>query len=87
MHDNDSNQRELEEAVRNAKPPLFPDFDDIHARLRAAAKANVAHTPRQQGPWLVCVSCPMQHTVAWVGVDRKLVGIDEKGEPILAKRF
>lgn len=83
----DDNRKELEEAIRDAKPPLFPNLDEVHDRLRAAAKANVAHTPRQQGPWLICVSCPMQHTISWVGVDKKLVGIDEGGNPILEKRF
>lgn len=85
MQDND--RKELEDAIRDAKPPTFPDLDEVHARLRAMAKANVTHTPRQQGPYLVCISCPMQHTIAWVGVDKKLVGIDEGGRPVLEKRF
>lgn len=83
----DSDKKGIEDAIRDANPPLFPDLDTTHARLRAAAKANVAHTPRQQGPWLVCVSCPMQHTITWIGVDKKLVGIDAKGAPILEQRF
>lgn len=78
---------EIKNAIRDANPPVFPNLDEVHASLRAKAKANVAHTPRQQGPWLVCISCQNSHTISWIGVDKKLVGLDENGGPILEKRF
>ena len=43
------------------------------------------HDWRQQGFYLVCKSCDLQHAV-WVGPNRILVGIDEEGQPILKKR-
>lgn len=43
------------------------------------------HVYRQAGPYLVCKSCELQHA-AWVGIDRIMVGEDEKGQPILKKR-
>jgi hypothetical protein len=43
------------------------------------------HTYRQNGPYLVCKSCELQHAV-WVGIDKIMVGQNEKGEPILKSR-
>jgi hypothetical protein len=43
------------------------------------------HTYRQQGGYLVCISCEIQHAV-WIGMDKIMVGEDEKGNPILKKR-
>ena len=43
------------------------------------------HVWRQQGPYLVCKSCELQHAV-WIGVDRFLTGINEEGMPILKKK-
>ena len=45
-------------------------------------KPNELHVWRQQGPYLVCKSCDLQHAV-FVGIDRLMTGIDEKGRPIL----
>ena len=43
------------------------------------------HDWRQQGPWLVCRSCDLTHSIH-VGVDKILVGLDKKGKPIIKKR-
>jgi len=48
-----------------------------------APKGN--HEWRQRGPYLVCMSCEIQHAV-WIGMDKIMVGIDKKGQPILKKR-
>jgi len=48
-------------------------------------KPNEYHDWRQQGPYLVCKSCEIQHAV-FVGMGRVLTGIDDKGRPILTKR-
>jgi len=40
------------------------------------------HEWRQRGPYLVCLSCELQHAV-WIGVDKQMVGIDKEGRPIL----
>lgn len=40
----------------------------------------------QRGPYLVCTSCELQHA-RWIGMDRIMVGEDEKGQPIVQKRF
>lgn len=47
-------------------------------------KPNEQHSWRQQGPYLVCKSCELQHAV-YVGMQVMLVGLDEKGKPILKK--
>lgn len=40
------------------------------------------HDWRQRGPYIVCMSCELQHAV-WIGVEKHMVGIDKKGLPIL----
>jgi len=42
------------------------------------------HDWRQQGYYLVCKSCELQHAI-YVGPDKIMVGMDEKG-PILKER-
>ena len=43
------------------------------------------HEWRQQGPYLCCKSCEVEHAV-WIGVEKMLTGLDEKGQPILKNR-
>jgi hypothetical protein len=43
------------------------------------------HTYRQQGPYLVCKSCEIQHAV-YIGMDKIMVGEDEEGNPIVKRR-
>jgi hypothetical protein len=42
------------------------------------------HTYRQQGGYLVCMSCELKHAV-WIGMNKRMIGEDEKGNPILEK--
>ncbi len=44
-----------------------------------------SHDWRQQGYYLVCKSCEIQHAT-WIGEKKVMVGLDEKGMPILKKR-
>lgn len=53
-----------------------PDFEFI-------PKGN--HEFRQQGPYLICYSCELQHAV-WIGMEKMMMGIDDKGQPILKSR-
>ena len=43
------------------------------------------HTWRQQGYYLVCKSCDLQHA-RYIGPNKIMVGEDKKGRPILEKR-
>lgn len=43
------------------------------------------HSWRQQGYYLVCRSCEIEHAT-WIGPNKIMVGIDEKGNPILKNR-
>ena len=43
-----------------------------------------AHEWRQQGPYIICKSCEIQHAV-YIGTEKILTGIDEKG-PILKNK-
>lgn len=42
------------------------------------------HEWRQQGPYLICKSCEIQHGV-FIGVNKQMKGIDENGQPIIKK--
>jgi hypothetical protein len=47
-------------------------------------KPNENHSWRQQGPYLVCKSCEIEHAV-WIGMNKQIVGLNKKGQPILKK--
>jgi len=47
-------------------------------------RPNESHKWRQKGPYLVCKSCDIEHAV-WIGVEKQMVGLNEKGQPILKK--
>jgi len=44
-----------------------------------------SHEWRQQGYYIICKSCDLEHAV-WIGSKKILTGINDKGEPILKKR-
>lgn len=43
------------------------------------------HDWRQQGYYLICMSCEIQHAV-WIGKDLMMIGIDEENNPIMKTR-
>jgi len=43
------------------------------------------HDWRQQGPYLVCKSCEIEHA-SYIGMQKLLVGLNDKGQPILKDR-
>lgn len=45
---------------------------------------NPGHEWRQQGPFLICNSCPLKHAVR-IGIDKRLMGFDKNGQPIIEK--
>lgn len=82
----DPNEGVFSDAIKSAGLPQFPDLTQVNRSLQAKAKSNVHHIPRQQGPYLVCVSCAHQHTLAYIGTDKKLVGVDKEGKPMIETR-
>ena len=48
-------------------------------------KPNEIHNWRQQGYYLVCKSCDITHAT-YIGADKIMVGINDKGQPILKSR-
>ena len=42
------------------------------------------HEWRQRGPYLICFNCDLDHAV-WVGVGRIMVGLNDKGLPIMKR--
>lgn len=78
--------RVIKDAIVNAHPARFPDFTELHEQLRTAARANIHHTPRQEGPYLVCTSCHHKHTLKYIGTNKLLTGFTQEGEPILKNR-
>lgn len=48
-------------------------------------KPEANHTFRQQGPYIICKSCEVTHAV-WIGIEKVLVGFDQRGQPIIKKK-
>ena len=48
-------------------------------------KPEANHGWRQQGPYLICKDCIVEHG-AWIGTDKLLIGFDEQGSPQLKTR-
>lgn len=40
---------------------------------------------KQRGPYLICVSCEIQHAT-WIGMEKIMVGEDDSGKPIVKSR-
>jgi len=43
------------------------------------------HNWRQEGPYVVCRSCEIEHAI-FIGMEKMMIGIDEEGRPILKSR-
>jgi len=43
-----------------------------------------SHIWRQQGPYIICKSCELDHAV-FIGINKQLIGFTDKGEPIVQK--
>ncbi len=46
---------------------------------------NGTHLYRQQGPYLICKTCELEHAT-FIGMDKLMVGVAENGKPILKSR-
>lgn len=73
MKDQEDNEKEIEETLDFEKP----DY---------SFTPNGVHKWRQTGPYLVCKSCEIQHAT-YIGMEKIMVGVDQKGNPVLKKRF
>jgi hypothetical protein len=75
---NQENQQENQENNEDTEVLDFnkPDYTFI---------PKGSHNWKQQGYYLVCKSCEIQHAT-WVGANKLMVGLDKKGMPILKKR-
>jgi len=72
QEENEESKKPIEESLNFDKP----DYTFV---------PKETHEWRQRGYYLVCVSCEIQHAV-WIGSEKIMVGVDEKGSPILKKR-
>lgn len=57
-------------------------------KLRSAAREKAmcaTHEWKQKGGWVECRSCTFPHAIRVMG-NQKLVGVDERGMPILVSR-
>lgn len=80
MEEKDPNAERFKEVLRDAGLPEFPDADKVYEELKAKERQSVQHSWKQQGPELVCTSCPSNHA-QWVGADKRLTGFNQRGEP------
>lgn len=80
--ENDPNAENFKEVLKNAQLPEFPDPDKVYEELKAKERQPVQHSWKQQGPELICTSCPYNHS-QWVGPSKRLTGFDSEGRPTL----
>lgn len=66
---------------RSEDEPQEETLDFTKPDYQFIPKGN--HEWRQRGPYLVCVSCELQHAV-YIGMEKRLVGFDQ-GRPIIKK--
>lgn len=79
MHGLHSNQEvEVVEEVVQPETKLFNSEDRQYF-------PSGRHMWRQQGPYLVCRECPLEHAV-YIGIDKEMIGENEDGEPVLRDR-
>lgn len=72
----ESNETKEEEAIEERLDFTKPDYE---------FKPREVHDWRQQGPYLVCKSCEIEHAT-YIGMEKLLIGLNENGQPILKAR-
>jgi len=85
-----TNNKQSESAKSSSDLQSEVKNDGLHIeidreKLKPLTKPGLAgHQWVQQGPYLVCKSCPIEHAV-YIGMKRRLVGYKKNGEPILKR--
>lgn len=74
---------------------LLTDEEILHLKTEEKAydfdKPEFVFTPKgvhnwkQEGPYVVCRSCEIEHAI-FIGMEKMMVGIDDEGRPILKPR-
>lgn len=62
---------------------LTEDLDFSKPNFEFIPKGS--HEWRQQGYYLICKSCDLEHAV-WIGSEKLMVGVKDSGQPILKDR-
>jgi hypothetical protein len=72
--------------LKNNKKDNLPRGEKIEVDLNTLVPyVNLhGHQWRQEGPYLICDSCPVRHAVV-IGMDKRLSGYDSDGSPIIEK--
>jgi len=76
MHQKQSEEQEVIKAKSEEANFEHPSFKFI---------PNGHHEWKQQGYYLVCKSCELEHAI-WIGRKHLIVGIKENGQPIIKSR-
>jgi hypothetical protein len=76
---NEERNSETEGGVKGVSENFEIDLSTLKSQIK---EGLVGHNWIQQGPYLICQSCPLKHAT-WIGIDRVLTGFDENGVPIL----
>ncbi len=83
---NDQTQENQEDNEIEERPEEKPEGETLDfTKPDFIFQPNGHHDWRQKGPYLVCKSCELEHAV-WIGTEKLMVGIDEKGQAILKTR-
>lgn len=70
------NNEEKDDSIKESLDFTKPDY---------VFTPNENHDWRQQGPYLICKSCEIQHST-YIGMEKIMVGVDEQGKPLFKNR-
>ena len=70
--------------VRQVSEEVFDKPLSEEASPSFVFKPNEQHDWRQQGPYLICKSCEIEHAT-FIGVEKQLIGLEDDGKPILKR--
>jgi hypothetical protein len=76
-------QSEKWKTTEKSEEPIVEELDFEKADYRFIPPGN--HEWRQQGQFLVCKSCELEHAFG-IGPDKLLVGFDQENKPIIKSR-
>ena len=74
----------FDEVVEETKERTSHIDIDVSSIPSQVKEGLLGHTWKQQGPYLICTSCPISHAIS-IGVNRIYLGSDDKGMPKFKK--
>lgn len=68
--------------TKSSKNPEGETWDTTRPIFEFKPEVLKGHDWRQQGPYLICQSCELKHSL-YIGVNKQLKGFDKEGKAII----